>query len=198
MESGAPRSLSSAPRRPDPEAAAGMTTPDNSGARTWKGPALPHEGDAGPLTAASTGQDFPRGASPEFRLPRDRAAGTSAARSRSAAGTAPSPAPPHQPGRPALVPGPVRAGEPAAGTARKAGAGRFSRRRAPPRKFQAGRIVCRLDSPPPSLYIASHQPKRGALRRDAQVAQLVEHATENRSVGGSIPPLGTIYLLEIA
>jgi hypothetical protein len=32
-----------------------------------------------------------------------------------------------------------------------------------------------------------------AFRRvpDAQVAQLVEHATENRSVGGSIPPLGT-------
>src|SRR6266446_9261361 len=28
----------------------------------------------------------------------------------------------------------------------------------------------------------------------AQVAQLVEHATENRSVGGSIPPLGTIHL----
>ena len=27
----------------------------------------------------------------------------------------------------------------------------------------------------------------------AQVAQLVEHATENRSVGGSIPPLGTIF-----
>ena len=26
---------------------------------------------------------------------------------------------------------------------------------------------------------------------NAQVAQLVEHATENRSVGGSIPPLGT-------
>ena len=26
----------------------------------------------------------------------------------------------------------------------------------------------------------------------AQVAQLVEHAIENRSVGGSIPPLGTI------
>src|SRR3954453_5962442 len=32
----------------------------------------------------------------------------------------------------------------------------------------------------------------------AQVAQLVEHATENRSVGGSIPPLGTIELLDIA
>lgn len=31
-----------------------------------------------------------------------------------------------------------------------------------------------------------------AARRRAQVAQLVEHATENRSVGGSIPPLGTI------
>src|SRR5881392_1744600 len=30
---------------------------------------------------------------------------------------------------------------------------------------------------------------------DAQVAQLVEHATENRSVGGSIPPLGTIIPL---
>jgi hypothetical protein len=29
----------------------------------------------------------------------------------------------------------------------------------------------------------------------AQVAQLVEHATENRSVGGSIPPLGTMLLL---
>jgi hypothetical protein len=27
-------------------------------------------------------------------------------------------------------------------------------------------------------------------RPGAQVAQLVEHATENRSVGGSIPPLG--------
>ena len=26
----------------------------------------------------------------------------------------------------------------------------------------------------------------------AQVAQLVEQATENRCVGGSIPPLGTI------
>ena len=34
-------------------------------------------------------------------------------------------------------------------------------------------------------------PVRGAFRGGAQVAQLVEHATENRSVGGSIPPLGT-------
>ena len=31
----------------------------------------------------------------------------------------------------------------------------------------------------------------------AQVAQLVEHATENRSVGGSIPPLGTTSFEEI-
>jgi hypothetical protein len=28
--------------------------------------------------------------------------------------------------------------------------------------------------------------------RAAQVAQLVEHVTENHGVGGSIPPLGTI------
>ena len=31
----------------------------------------------------------------------------------------------------------------------------------------------------------------------AQVAQLVEHATENRSVAGSIPALGTIHLIQI-
>ena len=30
---------------------------------------------------------------------------------------------------------------------------------------------------------------------NAQVAQSVEHATENRSVGGSIPPLGTTLSL---
>ena len=33
-------------------------------------------------------------------------------------------------------------------------------------------------------------------RRQAQVAQLVEHATENRSVAGSIPALGTTVLSE--
>ena len=32
------------------------------------------------------------------------------------------------------------------------------------------------------------------LQGSAQVAQLVEHATENRSVGGSIPPLGTMKI----
>ena len=31
----------------------------------------------------------------------------------------------------------------------------------------------------------------------AQVAQLVEHATENRGVGGSIPPLGTTSSLSL-
>ncbi len=30
-------------------------------------------------------------------------------------------------------------------------------------------------------------------RSRAQVAQLVEHVTENHGVGGSIPPLGTIF-----
>ena len=32
---------------------------------------------------------------------------------------------------------------------------------------------------------------RARLRANAQVAQLVEHVTENHGVGGSIPPLGT-------
>ena len=32
----------------------------------------------------------------------------------------------------------------------------------------------------------------------AQVAQLVEHATENRGVGGSIPPLGTTSLTPLS
>jgi hypothetical protein len=33
---------------------------------------------------------------------------------------------------------------------------------------------------------------RTGAASDAQVAQLVEHMTENHGVGGSIPPLGTI------
>jgi hypothetical protein len=32
----------------------------------------------------------------------------------------------------------------------------------------------------------------------AQVAQLVEHVTENHGVGGSIPPLGTIKINDLA
>ena len=35
------------------------------------------------------------------------------------------------------------------------------------------------------------------LTTKAQVAQLVEHATENRSVAGSIPALGTILLNDL-
>ncbi len=37
---------------------------------------------------------------------------------------------------------------------------------------------------------------RYGQRPGAQVAQLVEHATENRSVGGSIPPLGTMISMD--
>ena len=51
--------------------------------------------------------------------------------------------------------------------------------------------ICRVDRRAALGY--SRRLRRG-LRR-AQVAQLVEHATENRSVGGSIPPLGTILKL---
>ena len=40
-----------------------------------------------------------------------------------------------------------------------------------------------------SALPCTRHPKRGY----AQVAQLVEHATENRGVGGSIPPLGTTF-----
>ena len=47
-----------------------------------------------------------------------------------------------------------------------------------------------LKAPEKILLIAdkSHDHKYYGF---AQVAQLVEHATENRGVGGSIPPLGT-------
>ena len=48
-----------------------------------------------------------------------------------------------------------------------------------------------LDNPPLGAY--KPQNFDGLETLGAQVAQLVEHATENRSVGGSIPPLGTIY-----
>ena len=37
--------------------------------------------------------------------------------------------------------------------------------------------------------------RRASQRFRAQVAQLVEHVTENHGVGGSIPSLGTIFLL---
>ena len=49
----------------------------------------------------------------------------------------------------------------------------------------------RLDSTVPTHYNAR---LFSVLSQNAQVAQLVEHATENRSVAGSIPALGTIIL----
>ncbi len=52
------------------------------------------------------------------------------------------------------------------------------------------RAMCRLDR---TLTIP-YKPRTSAgfPLAEARVAQLVEHATENRSVGGSIPPPGTI------
>jgi hypothetical protein len=49
-----------------------------------------------------------------------------------------------------------------------------------------------LDSPESSLY-KPRAPLRPLGGRGAQVAQLVEHCTENAGVGGSIPPLGTMF-----
>lgn len=50
-----------------------------------------------------------------------------------------------------------------------------------------------LDTVGSALYNAAlAMPRTSGASVGAQVAQLVEHATENRSVGGSIPPLGTI------
>jgi hypothetical protein len=58
-------------------------------------------------------------------------------------------------------------------------------------EFQRSGAV--LDSPAISLYNAPLvTSRRFRWGLGAQVAQLVEHAIENRSVGGSIPPLGTI------
>jgi hypothetical protein len=55
--------------------------------------------------------------------------------------------------------------------------------------MQRGRRLHTADHPPiRTAYFA----RGSAPRRQAQVAQLVEHATENRSVGSSILPLGTI------
>ena len=48
-----------------------------------------------------------------------------------------------------------------------------------------------LDSRPASLYNARSFQRPAIGGFGAQVAQLVEHVTENHGVGGSIPPLGT-------
>jgi hypothetical protein len=57
-------------------------------------------------------------------------------------------------------------------------------------------MICKLagsvlDSADSSLYNARALLSGPFGLTGAQVAQLVEHAIENRSVGGSIPPLGT-------
>ena len=52
----------------------------------------------------------------------------------------------------------------------------------------------RLDSTVPTHYNAR---LFSVFSQNAQVAQLVEHATENRSVAGSIPALGTIISCSI-
>ncbi len=54
-----------------------------------------------------------------------------------------------------------------------------------------GKLLRWLDRAVLALYKPALSPD--SVRGGAQVAQLVEHATENRSVGGSIPPLGTIH-----
>jgi hypothetical protein len=48
-----------------------------------------------------------------------------------------------------------------------------------------------LDRPESSLYNRRALTPRSLGAQGAQVAQLVEHCTENAGVGGSIPPLGT-------
>jgi hypothetical protein len=56
-----------------------------------------------------------------------------------------------------------------------------------------------LDSPTVTLYKHTRAGPFGgrnsADAQKAQVAQSVEHCTENAGVGGSIPPLGTIAFL---
>jgi hypothetical protein len=71
-------------------------------------------------------------------------------------------------------------------------------------KLRANSSSLRLDRqrshaitrPLPATPIA-RKPPVNASALDAQIAQLVEHATENRSVAGSIPALGTIFQTEV-
>ena len=55
------------------------------------------------------------------------------------------------------------------------------------------RMATRLDSAQANHYNPALSTFARELRAGAQVAQLVEHVTENHGVGGSIPPLGTIH-----
>jgi hypothetical protein len=61
-------------------------------------------------------------------------------------------------------------------------------------EFRARRQILKgwtVATPATRAPIAAEAPS--SLKR-AQVAQLVEHVTENHGVGGSIPPLGTILM----
>jgi hypothetical protein len=60
---------------------------------------------------------------------------------------------------------------------------------------RAGGLLCWTDNKTAFITPALPTPRLGA---GAQVAQLVEQATENRCVGGSIPPLGTIEINRLA
>ena len=55
-----------------------------------------------------------------------------------------------------------------------------------------GPVLSETALPPWALDEAPDFGYTPAFQRDAQVAQLVEHCTENAGVGGSNPPLGTI------
>jgi hypothetical protein len=53
-----------------------------------------------------------------------------------------------------------------------------------------------LDRGTPSPYNSAALQGAGCRPWLAQVAQLVEHVTENHGVGGSIPPLGTMPIFD--
>jgi hypothetical protein len=66
-------------------------------------------------------------------------------------------------------------------------------RRQPCRPAVASRIAPPLWTAPGRASITRRARLTASHREPgAQVAQLVEHVTENHGVGGSIPPLGTI------
>jgi hypothetical protein len=65
------------------------------------------------------------------------------------------------------------------------------------RRGRRGRAALRLCTRPHAGQDPT-PPLKNRPCRNAQVAQLVEQRTENPRVGGSIPPLGTIYLNKIS
>ena len=68
--------------------------------------------------------------------------------------------------------------------------------RTPAAPARRSRVAPAMDNPPLGPYKPAIRTSVGDAARGAQVAQLVEHATENRSVGGSIPPLGTTACID--